>query len=226
MQQIRGRDAARAILTDPTFVVPPVARATKGVAWLRATVGRFAAGPTHTRRRALSADIIEAIEEAPRPAHRNHGHPVAVLARAMSIAEPVVDLIRDVAQAYQPGTGDDARADAAVERLIDILGGTRDEHTAARIGVLVQACDATATLKDCLRDRPLDEVLRDDPPVRFTKRQATAATRIGTVDIAAGEVVLVELSGDLAFGAGPRRCPGADLAIALAAPESNARPGN
>jgi hypothetical protein len=298
MQQIRGHDAARAILTDATFVVPQVPPATTGIAWLRATVGRFATGPAHIRRRALSADIIKVIEKALRlpgcPTHSESGRPratsdpahgpageaggnavaagaggdavvggaggdavvggaggsgvagrtgsspvageasgypvaggpcsspVAILARAMNITEVVVDLIRDVAQAYQPGTGDDARADVAVERLIGILGGAHDEYTAARIGVLVQACDATANLKDRLRDRPLDEVLRDDPPVRFTKRQATAATGIGGVHIGPGEVVLVELSGDLAFGAGPRRCPGADLAIALAAPQSDA----
>jgi hypothetical protein len=33
MQQISGRDAALAVLTDPAFTVPPVLPASAGVAW-------------------------------------------------------------------------------------------------------------------------------------------------------------------------------------------------
>lgn len=45
---------------------------------------------------------------------------MAVLGRAIGIGEPagVVGLIRDAAQAYQPGTGEEARADTAVELLV------------------------------------------------------------------------------------------------------------
>jgi cytochrome P450 len=219
MREIRGHDAALAVLNDPRFVVPPVPFAETGVGWLRATVGRFATGDDHDRRRALSEAIIRTIP----PATASKGHPVEVLARAMGIEPPVVDLVRDVAQAYQPGSGDDTRADAAVERLIAILGGERSESTAARIGVLVQACDATVALRERVRDRPLDDVLRDDPPVRATKRQATVPVTVGGLDVGAGEVVLVELRGDLAFGAGPRRCPGRALALALVSGDSGGR---
>ncbi|GAA3957970.1 hypothetical protein [Actinoplanes auranticolor] len=216
MQQITGREAALAVLRDPRFVVPSVPPGPTGIAWLRATVGRFSTGAAHDRRRALSVAVLAAVPPA---TLRTGGgaHPVTVLARALGIAEPVTDLVRAVAQAYQPGTGDERRADAAVDRLVTILGGERDEPTAALIGVLTQACDATATLIGRARHRPVEEVLHDDPPVRATRRQALVAATAGGVTVQAGEIVLVGLAGGPAFGAGPRRCPGRDHALALVA---------
>jgi len=216
MQQITGREAVLAVLHDPSFVVPAVPAATGGVAWLRATVGRFSTGPDHERRRALAVAVIDAVD--PDAVRRAAGaDPVTVLARAIGVSHPVAELVREVAQAYQPGTGDEPRADAAVERLVTILGGAHDEPVAARIGVLVQACAATTALIERARHRPVEEVLRDDPPVPATRRQALTATTVGGVPVRAGEVVLVSLAGGPAFGAGPRRCPGRDLALALAA---------
>jgi cytochrome P450 len=214
MQRIDDRDAVLTVLNDPAFVVPPVAAAYAGVAWLRATVGRFSTGEAHERRRALSVAILDGISPE---SLRACGpvHPVAVLARAMGVDAPVVDLVRDVAQAYQPGTGDESRADVAVAGLVALFGGAFDEPTAARIGVLVQACEPTAVLIERARHRPVDDVLRDDPPVAATKRQALVATTVGGVTVDAGEVVQVRLGGDLAFGAGPRRCPGQAHALAL-----------
>ncbi|MEU8608615.1 hypothetical protein AB0C29_11505 [Actinoplanes sp. NPDC048791] len=215
MQQITGREAA-AVLRDPRFVVPPVPPGATGIAWLRASVGRFSTGVAHDRRRALAVAVLAAAPPATLPAGGD-GHPVTVLARALGITEPVTDLVRAVAQAYQPGTGDESRADAAVDRLVTILGGGYDEPTAALIGVLTQACDATATLIERARHRPVDEVLHDDPPVRVTRRQALVATTVGGVPVQAGEVVLVGLAGGPAFGAGPRRCPGREHALTLVA---------
>jgi hypothetical protein len=215
MQQISDREAAFAVLHDPSFVVPPVPPAAVGVAWLRATVGRFSTGAVHERRRALSTAILESV---PPEVLRTGGgpHPVTVLARALGVPVEVGGLVRDVAQAYQPGTGDEPRADAAVDRLVEVLGGQRDEPAAARIGVLVQACDATATLIDRARHRPVEDVLHDEPPVPATRRQALVATQAGGVRVEAGEIVLVSLAGGLAFGAGSRRCPGRAHALALA----------
>jgi len=213
MEQISDHDDVLAVLTDPCFVVPPVPAGTAGIAWLRATVGRFSTGEAHERRRALSVAILAAI---PPDSLRTGGDPVAVLARAMGADESVVALVRDVAQAYQPGTGDEARADAAVERLVEVFGGHHDEPTAARIGVLAQACNATTALIEKARHRPIAEVLRDDPPVPATKRQALRTTTVGDRTVEAGEVVQVRLADDLAFGAGPRRCPGRTHALTLA----------
>lgn len=220
MQQIRGHDAALAVLHDPGFVVPPVPPGTHGIAWLRSAVGRFSSGDEYARRRALSVGVLDGIPlEALRHTGTRTRHPVAVLAEALGVTEhdlaDVVDRVRDVAQAYQPGTGDEARADAAVDRLVAVFGGGFDEPTAARIGVLVQACDATATLIERTRHAALDDVLRDQPPVPFTKRQSLARTTVGEVTVAAGEIVQVQLAGDLAFGAGPRVCPGRAHALAL-----------
>jgi hypothetical protein len=216
MQQISGPEAASAVLFDPRFVVPAVPPASGGVAWLRATVGRFSSGTAYERRRALSTAVLDRIPvEALRAG--GAGHPVAVLATALGIHEPVVELVRDVAQAYQPGTGDEARADPAADRLVAVLGGVRDELTAARIGVLVQACTATEVLIERAREHGVEKVLHDLPPVPATKRRATAAVTVGGVTVEAGEVVLVRLAGESAFGAGERRCPGSAHALAIVA---------
>lgn len=214
MRQINDPETAVAVLHDPAFVVPPVPPAASGVAWLRATVGRFSTGAAHERRRALSAAILDGIPPATLRAAAGR-HPVTALAGAIGVRQPVESLVCDIAQAYQPGTGDEPRADAAVDRLVAILGGAYDEPTAARIGVLVQACDATAALIAGARHRPVAEVLRDDPPVPATRRRALVATTVGGIPVAAGEVVLVGLAGGPAFGAGPRRCPGRAHALAL-----------
>ncbi|NUR69513.1 MAG: hypothetical protein HOU81_01695 [Hamadaea sp.] len=214
MQQIPTA-YAEAVLNDPGFGVPPVPSGVRGIAWLRATVGRFSSGADHVRRRALSVAVIDSIPlESLR--HNNSRHPVATLAEALGSTVDIVGLVRDAAQAYQPGTGDTLRADAAVDRLVILFGGEFDEATAARIGVLVQACDATATLIDRVRHgASVDEVMRDQPPVRATKRQALTRTTVGGLTVEAGEVVQIPLGGELAFGAGPRRCPGRAHALAL-----------
>ena len=215
MQQIPTGARAHAVLTDPTFVVPPVPAAPvppRGMGWLRASVARFSTGEPHRRRRALAVALLDAAPPASLRGEPGE-HPVVVLARALRVDAPV-ELIADVAQAYQPGTGDEARADAAVDRLV-ALGGSYDEAAAARIGVLVQACTATADLVERARHASVDEVLRDDPPVRATKRLPRSPARVGGLHVEAGEVVLVGLAGDLAFGAGPHRCPGRAHALAL-----------
>ncbi|MFF5081161.1 hypothetical protein ACFY36_29265 [Actinoplanes sp. NPDC000266] len=194
----------REILYDPAYVVPAVPAADAGVGWLRASVGRFCEGADHRRRRGLAEAILAGI--SPESLERKGGHPVAVLAEAMGVTDAdVAGLVEDVAQAYQPGSGDENTADPAVERLVAIFGGRHDEETAARIGVLVQACTATLALIERARTRPVEAVLRDDPPVPFTRRR-----RIGSE-----EIVLVPLAGETAFGAGPRRCPGRAHALAM-----------
>ncbi|WP_035853448.1 hypothetical protein [Cryptosporangium arvum] len=190
------------ILTDPAYRVPPVPDASRGVAWLRASVARFSSGEAHRRRRALVVALLDTVP--PESLRGATGHPVAVLARALELDVPV-EWVADVAQAYQPGTGDETRADDATDRLVARLGGAYDEATAARIGLLVQACAATVHLAERARTAPLDVVLRDDPPAPATRRLAPDGT-----------IVRVPLAGDLAFGAGPHACPGRPHALALA----------
>ncbi|MFC4046227.1 hypothetical protein ACFO1B_48090, partial [Dactylosporangium siamense] len=178
MRMIDDPGDALAVLHDPAFVVPPVPAATDGVAWLRSTVGRFSTGEAHTRRRALSESLLSTVDPAAlreAAASSPHAHPVQLLAAALGLdsSPRTTDAVRAVAAAYQPGTGDEAAADVAVRALIDTFGGTPDEVTAARIGVLVQACDATATLIDRARATDLEAALRDTPPVLATKRMAT-----------------------------------------------------
>ena len=256
MDVTRAADV-RAVLEDPRFVVPPVpsAAAPGSVAWLRASVGRFCNGETHRRRRALgiaglapldAVDLREAALARAATLLRGTGmKPFDVVAR---IARPaVVDVLAvalgihgaaaaDVAiaaRAYPPQAAVDSKADRAVARLVEACGGAPDEITAARIGLLVQACDATAALA-CngllalltgARSGSAEEVvaaaLRDDPPLRATRRLAEASAEVGGTDIAAGTTVVLDLTAardeHLPFGAGPRSCPGRDQALALAA---------
>ncbi|WP_410669631.1 hypothetical protein [Amycolatopsis sp. cmx-4-68] len=130
--------------------------------------------------------------------------PLGVLAEALGLPDVSAD-VAPVAAAYHPHVTPDAAAEAALARLLAACGGTT-ERAAARIGLLVQACDATAglignALSASLAGKP-GSVLAE-PPVLCTRRR---------VD---GEDVSVSLAGT-PFGAGPRECPGSRHALALA----------
>jgi cytochrome P450 len=191
--------------------------------WLRATVSRFASGETHARRRAIAESILadldpEALRSAARAAAVEHRRPaaagvdlpyipVAVLAAATGVAPRDVaaaaDAVRVVAAAYHPGT-DAPGADAALARLLALLPAGEPEVVAQQVALLVQACEATAALVRGALTRPLEEVLRDTPPVPATRRVGPD-----------GAVVVIDLKGH-PFGAGPRACPGEAHARALA----------
>ena len=217
------------LLADPAYVVPPPGPPgpVGTMAWLRATVSRFASGETHTRRRAIAESLLADLDpEALRAAARAAAPlaaappppapgdvvalpylPVAVLAAATGVASAdlaaAVDAVRVVAAAYHPGT-DAPGADAALARLLALLPAGEPEVVAQRVAVLVQACEATAALVRGALTRPLEEVLRDTPPVPATRRVGPD-----------GEVVMIDLAGH-PFGAGPRACPGEAHARALA----------
>jgi hypothetical protein len=207
-------------MTSLAAPVPPVpADGPPGsVAWLRATVSRFSNGPDHTRRRSLAVEMLARIEpevlrrKAFSQAADGDTRLVVVEVLAGELGLPVV--VSDVvtaAAAYHPHVTPSAEAETALGRLVTACGGP-SELTAARIGLLFQACAATAGLIGnavplVLAGKPPEEavaeVLRADPPVLHTRRR---------VD---GEDVLVPLAGT-PFGAGPRECPGPAHAIALA----------
>ncbi|WP_205325128.1 hypothetical protein [Glycomyces sp. YM15] len=223
------REAAR-ILTDPAFIPPPAQDgAPGGIRWLRARVARFSSGETHLRRRRLAIGFLDEIDPAllrerarDRAAALPAGGaadlagqvPVAVLGEALGLADTDTAAVRRIAALYKQDTGD-AEADAAVAVLVKAFGGVADESTAARIGLLVQACDATAGLIDnALRSDTapsgsaellVEQTLLTDPPVRATVRRSTASASVVQVDLTA-----------LPFGAGAHRCPGVDHALAIA----------
>jgi hypothetical protein len=200
------------------------------VAWLRATVARFSRGEDHARRRGLAVRELAAVapEVLRDKAFRRTRElltdgvdvmaviarpvPVGVLAEELGLSDVSAD-VAIVAAAYHPHVVPDMDAEAALGRLIDACGEA-DEFTAARIGLLIQACDATAGLignaispflqGESSAEQVLREVLVTDPPVRVTRR------RVG------GQDIVADLLGT-PFGAGAKECPGRTHALALAA---------
>jgi cytochrome P450 len=210
----------QAVIADPRFVPPPPAPAGEPgtMTWLRAMVARFSGGETHARRRALveaelariDPDTLRAKAAAESTVERQYV-PVAVLARELGITdvETAVAAVREVAAAYQGVY--DTPPDAAVATLVGMLEPTEtteptdSEVTANRIGILVQACDATAAMIS----RPAAS------PVQFTRRQALVDVEIGGRTIPAGTVVQLRIS-SFPFGGDARPCPGRAHAVALA----------
>ncbi|MGW4520224.1 hypothetical protein [Amycolatopsis sp. NPDC004378] len=209
-------------MTSLSAPVPPVPVDVPagGVAWLRATVARFSNGPDHARRRSLAvslladvdpdslrdnaysrtSEIVAAVETVDVMAVIARPVPVGVLAEALGLPDVSAD-VTPVAAAYHPHVTPDAAAEAALGRLIAACGGP-SEHTAARIGLLVQACDATAGLIGNgifarLSGKPAEQ------PVLRTRRRVDGAD------------VTVSLAGK-PFGAGYRECPGSRHALAVA----------
>lgn len=162
--------------------------------------------------------------------------PVALLAAGLGATDPdgTVADVRAAAGSYHPHTEITPEADAAVARLVAAFGGTPDERTATRIGLLIQACDATAALIQRAATHPgsldgvLAETLRHDPPAAATRRVAPTGGTI-LLDLAAANrdpAVFPDPdtfdpgrdeTAALGFGAGQHACPGSAAALALAA---------
>jgi hypothetical protein len=193
---ITDPDQVRAAFANPDLIPPP---APPGSAfWLRSRVARFSSGPSHTRRRALAQAIIDSVEPARAAALASSlvrdGYPVreAVVRSLELVPDEQVGLVLQVAPAY-------------FDPSLPAPDLEVDEETAARLGVLVQACDATAALVEA----------RMHPRGRTTKRLAVRDVDLGDSHVPAGTTVVLEL-GELIFGAPPRECPGRDLAIVIA----------
>ncbi|ONI83586.1 PEP phosphonomutase [Saccharothrix sp. ALI-22-I] len=177
------------VLHSKAYVVTPVPAAESGVAWLRAGGARFSEGADHERRRAFARRTLSTVDIQ---SLRRAGMPVAVLAEALGLPRSVASDVAVVATCYQPHVAVTREADEAVARLVAACGGVWDEETANRIGLLVQACDATRAL-----------IAGVEPPVPITRRVAPD-----------GAVVEVDLR-DAWFGAGRHECPGRAHALAL-----------
>ncbi|MFJ2033263.1 cytochrome P450 [Streptosporangium sp. NPDC087985] len=137
----------------------------------------------------------------------------------------------------RPGEVDTAAADEALVRLSRLLGDPAPERLAVLAGLLAQACGATAGLVrnalaarpvSCTVDELLAETLRHDPPVRVLRRTVAEEGTDVVLDVAAANrdpAVFADpdrfrpgrAPEHLTFGAGPRACPGRQVALALAA---------
>jgi cytochrome P450 len=240
----------RAILADPGYTVPDPGSGApaRTMHWLRQNVARFSNGTAHARRRELAEGLLRPLDpDRLRAAARDQTSavideagrrpfevmarvarrvPGLVLAAALGCTDPegLIGHLAPVAAVYQPGPTDPRTADGSVARLAELLPGGPDEQVAARIGLLIQAYDATAGLignavvAGIRAGRPapaaelVAQALRADPPARLTRRVAPSGETIAVDLTVAGD----DPAGHLAFGHGPRICPGATHAIALA----------
>jgi cytochrome P450 len=158
--------------------------------------------------------------------------PVLVLADALAVADPesAVGAVDLLCRRLAPMTGTAARPpDTAVMDAVERAFGTvdeLDELAMARLALLFQAMDATAALiaaafGDLGGDRP---AAATPPPIMLTTRTLTASCRVGNATLPVGAAVVVHVgaatvtaTASFIFGRGPHRCPGADLATAIAA---------
>ncbi|MFJ3922874.1 hypothetical protein [Streptomyces sp. NPDC090022] len=219
---------ARAVLDQPLLVPEPVADAVDApagsLAWLRATVARFTGdAQTHARRRAHAVLALARLD--PRELRQaaagsvvgaDDRHTVVrILAEELGLAGPdaVADAVMTVSAGYFGSDLTPAQEKTADEAVASLLARTAEgdgvadlEAAAQRIGLLVQACDATARWVEHARraapdglppggaDALLAEVLRQDPPVTALRRRAPADVRVGALDFRAGEVVLIDVT--------------------------------
>lgn len=177
------------VLDDPAYTVPTVPPGGTGIAWLRSHVARFSEGVDHERRRVQAVSLLQDVDPEKL---RKSGHPVSTLAEVLGLRREVACDVEIVAASYQPHDAVTPEADAALGRLVGACGGAWDESTAARIGLLVQACAATRSW-----------IIGNNPPVAATRRVSPS-----------GDEVLLSLQG-IPFGAGRHACPGETHARAL-----------
>ena len=150
-----------------------------------------------------------------------------------------------------------ARAEAGAAGDVGAGGGgaSDGEVLANRISILVQAFEATGSLVERARAAAVEygvegadgadgvgglvyETLRHDPPVAAMRRTALRATSVAGVEIAAGDLVTLDIAAAnrdpevfdrpeefdagrgetplLTYGSAPRRCPGVGQSLALA----------
>ncbi|MGV9380571.1 cytochrome P450 [Nonomuraea sp. NPDC003707] len=237
---ITRHSAAEAVLADPRYVPPPVRQdAEEGtLAWLRAQVSRFSTGETHAGRRRLLEERLAALDPAElRTAARAmtlerggdwRGVPTAVLGAALGVKD--TGAVAAAATGYLSGE-ESPEADAAVAELLE-------QATIPEITLLLQGHAATeALIENALGhagpgadpEALLHETLRQDPPLKATRRLDTRTGDEVTIDLVSAnrdpdvfaDPDRFDLSRGhaphLTFGHGVRPCPGPAHALALAA---------
>ncbi|NUO97971.1 MAG: hypothetical protein HOW59_08585 [Nonomuraea sp.] len=231
---------ARAVLADSRYVPPPVPQdAEPGtLAWLRAHVSRFSTGDTHAERRRLVVERLSALDPAELRTAAGaateerdgdwRGVPTAVLGAALGVKD--TSAVPAAAAGYLSGEGG-SQADAAVAELVEAAD-------LPAITLLLQGHAATeALIENALAhavpgDDPeavLHETLRQDPPLKASRRLDTRTGDEVTIDLVAAnrdpEVFTEPGRFDasrgptphLTFGDGLRPCPAPAHALALAA---------
>jgi hypothetical protein len=229
----RHADILEALADEHLVPLPATPGPPGSLGWLRNSAARFSSGGPHARRRALVLDELRDVDPealfqaaATSPSTDTRRQVVETLAAAMNLPDPpaIAEAVAVIAPHWFDGS--DADADRAAALLVRRLGGA-NEAVANRIGLLVQACDATAGLIDNARRHAGDlaTTLKTDPPVRVMRRTAVHDTVVAGVPIAAGDLVVFDVAAasrepdaqTLTFGGPPRPCPGRQHALAIAA---------
>ncbi|MFG1707710.1 cytochrome P450 [Nonomuraea sp. M3C6] len=244
---------AQAVLADARYVPAPVRQDGREgtLAWLRARVSRFSTGETHAERRRLLVERLTALDPAElRSAARAmtaerdgdwRGVPTAVLGAALGVKD--TSAVPAAATGYLSGE-ESPEADAAVAELLALadlpaitllLQG--HAATEALIETALNHAATEATTETPLThaaagddvDALLQETLRQDPPLKATRRLDTRTGDEVTIDLVAAnrdpevfaEPERFDPSRDpaphLTFGYGLRPCPAPAHALALAA---------
>jgi cytochrome P450 len=214
---LTAHDEVLAVLADPRFDVVAAPGAPAGLAWLRGAVSRFSRGPTHARRRALAVAALATMSPPDlRAAARSlaadqtaapHEVPVDVLAAALGAARPVAAAVAVITPGYFGGVASGQSAvDESAADLVAAFGSEATEPTAARIGLLAQAHDATGRLVTSalatLRGRSteplaaiLAELLRHDPPVPVIRRECLVGHELpGHGRVSAGDLIILDVA--------------------------------
>jgi cytochrome P450 len=138
--------------------------------------------------------------------------PLAVLAARLGFADAdrAADAVIVTAAAYFAGAGTarERIADVATAELVGMLQPAGEEVVAAKIAVMVQACEAVAGLigrSVCLAlppygghsaysaDAIVSEVARYDPPLRVTRRVSQTGAQIAGSPVPPGSAVLLHV---------------------------------
>lgn len=231
---------ALAVLADTRYVPPPVRQDGREgtLAWLRAHVSRFSTGGAHAERRRLVVERLAALDPAElRAAARAttlerdgdwRGVPTEVLGAALGVKD--TSTVAAAAAGYLSGE-ETPEADAAVADLLD-------QADLPAVTLLLQAHAAVEGLiENALRhtgpdhdiEALLRETLRQDPPLKATRRLDTRTGDEVTIDLVAANRDPDVFAGPgrfdparadaphLTFGYGVRPCPAPAHALALAA---------
>ena len=227
-------ETATLALSHPDLVPPPrpVQFTAGATAELRDAMARFSGPADHAPRRAAIVDCVAAIDlaevtnvaaaitdehlgdESVDVVALSWAVPTYTLAQVLGVAgdrEAVRADTEAIARVIGRNEPSSAVSDAAAERLLAACAGHDDPVAVASI--LYQNHDATSGL---IRSEAVAAfTARGAPAPASTRRVATAPTTIGELDIAAGSEVVIDLAG-MRYGAGPHRCPGEAMAVAIA----------